>query len=272
VFDLYQSGTVPNRIYQRVSPFIRRPRVRRFLSLFVVLVPPRWKLPFLGIVFQTDKHRHGYLEHYTREFGSLRRKKLTLLEIGVGGYDNPKAGGSSLRMWKAYFPKSAIWAIDFYDKKPVEEKRIKILQGSQNDPAFLRLVAEQIGPIDIIIDDGSHISEHIITAFSTLYPYLASPGIYAIEDLCFSYWPQFGGDPVDHNSPHTSLGLLKGLVDALHHQYIPERQATTFDGSVQSLTFYPKLAFVRKGQNRQRAYPSQAELEAATMSEGGRWW
>jgi hypothetical protein len=34
------------------------------------------------------------------------------------------------------------------------------------------------GKIDFIIDDGSHISEHIITSFKTLYPHIKKGGYY----------------------------------------------------------------------------------------------
>ncbi len=35
----------------------------------------------------------------------------------------------------------------------------------------------------MIIDDGSHISEHIITSFKTLFPHLKKGGLYFVEDL-----------------------------------------------------------------------------------------
>src|ERR1700688_2245107 len=58
----------------------------------------------LALLFGTDKWGcHWYTQHYERYFGSLKKKRLNLLEIGVGGYENPDEGGESLRMWKAYF-------------------------------------------------------------------------------------------------------------------------------------------------------------------------
>jgi hypothetical protein len=63
---------------------------------------------------------HRFAQHYQKHFSPLRLKKLKILEIGVGGYDNPKAGGESLRMWKQYFPNSMIYGIDYVDKKALE--------------------------------------------------------------------------------------------------------------------------------------------------------
>lgn len=48
---------------------------------------------------------HKYCEHYDRHFSRFRHQdKVTILEIGVGGYEAPTKGGESLRMWKEYFP------------------------------------------------------------------------------------------------------------------------------------------------------------------------
>jgi len=112
-------------------------------------------LTALARIHQTDKwESHWYTPHYEKHFRNLRRKKLCILEIGVGGYEDPNAGGASLRMWKYYFPKSLIFSLDIYDKTKLQERRIKIFQGSQNDPDFLRKLVEQMGGVDIVIDDA----------------------------------------------------------------------------------------------------------------------
>lgn len=91
-------------------------------------------LDFLAMYFGTDKFgKHFYTRNYKTYFEKFRNKKIKLLEIGVGGYDNPKAGGESLKMWKAYLKKAEIFAINLYDKSPLESKRIKIFKGSQVD-------------------------------------------------------------------------------------------------------------------------------------------
>jgi demethylmacrocin O-methyltransferase len=137
------------------------------------------------------------------------------LEIGVGGYADPAAGGESLRMWQEYFPNAVIYGIDIFDKKMHEHGPIRIRQGSQEDEEFLRAVAHEAGAFDIIIDDGSHLNSHVIKSFSVLFPLLSHNGIYAIEDVQTSYWPQFGGSSDELNSKHTSIGFFKGLVVAL---------------------------------------------------------
>ena len=173
-----------------------------------------------------------------------------MLEIGIGGSkDDPCSGGASLRMWRQYFRKSMIYGVDIVNKRCLEEKRIKVFQGDQNDPEFLQRIAAQIGKIDIIIDDGSHISAHIITSFITLFPYLDDAGIYAIEDLATAYWPLYGGNWQNLDAPGTSMSMLKGLADGLNYKVIPHRVIQAFDQQIVALHFYPKIAFVIKGHN-----------------------
>lgn len=123
----------------------------------------------LAILNNTDKHkigRHEYMSHYQTHFNTFKYKKINLLEIGVGGYERADRGGCSLRMWKRYFTNGKIFSIDIYDKSPQEERRIKIFKGSQIDFNFLDYVLDSIGtPINIIIDDGSHINSHVIESF-----------------------------------------------------------------------------------------------------------
>jgi hypothetical protein len=199
----------------------------------------------------TDKWgTHKYAQHYQRHLQHLRREPINLLEIGVGGYADPKKGGASLRMWKRFFPRAQIYGMDFYDKTALEEKRIKIFRGDQSDPASLLLVAEQIGRLDVIIDDGSHRSPHVITTFETLFPLLEPNGIYAIEDLQSSYWPEWMGSE-DRNSPDTSMGMLKRLVDGLNYEeFVDEDYTPTYtDQHVVAAHFYHNLAILEKGVN-----------------------
>jgi len=190
---------------------------------------------------------HWYIEYYEKYFRDLKNKKLNLLEIGVGSYTDPQKGGCSLRMWKAYFPKGMIYSIDIYNKSHLQENRVRIFQGSQNDPQFLTEVANKIGSLDIVIDDGSHINEHVITSFKTLFPFLNPGGIYVVEDTQTAYWSRFGGDSNDMNNPNTMTNFFKSLTDGLNHAefanpYVP----TYFDQHIESMHFYHNIIFIFK--------------------------
>jgi hypothetical protein len=216
------------------------------------------KLDKLAIAFGTDKEgSHYYARHYQHHFASLRRKRLNILEIGIGGYENPKGGGQSLRMWKAYFPNSRIFGIDIHDKTYHDEYRIKSLRGSQVDEGFLKKVVDEIGEIDIIIDDGSHYSNHVITTFQILFPLMSPNGIYVIEDLQTSYWEKMGdenwGGSKDLTAPHTSMNYLKSLIDGLNYEEFCEEEYTPnyFDKHIIAMHFYHNLAFIYKGMNNE---------------------
>jgi hypothetical protein len=206
-------------------------------------------IDMLGIKHATDKLSHGYLQYYDAHFAPLRKKKLNIFEIGIGGYDDPKAGGASLRLWKDYFKNGQIYGLDIHDKSFHEDKRIKIFKGSQNDSTFLKEVVSKIGNIDIIIDDGSHVNEHIITSFNTLFPLLNPSGIYVIEDINTSYLTSYGGSFTNLSSESTAIGMVKSLIDSLNYKYIPGHTPTPFDGQIISIHCYPKIIFIKKGKN-----------------------
>lgn len=211
----------------------------------------------LAQLFATDKFgTHFYTQHYQRHFRHLKNEKVKLLELGIGGWNNPRAGGNSLRMWKAYFPKADIYGIDIQDKSFHNEKRIKTFQGSQAEEEFLKSVIDEIGQPDIIIDDGSHYSHHVVKSFSVLFPLLKHKGIYVVEDLQTSYWnstedEDWNGSE-DVNAPHTSMNFFKSLVDGLNfeefrHNYDP----TYFDRHIVGMHFYHNLLFIEKGLNNE---------------------
>jgi hypothetical protein len=197
---------------------------------------------------KVDKNGFDHFhEIYDPHLTHLRDTKINLVEIGVGGYNDPYKGGESLKMWKDYFSLSNIYGIDICDKSPLEEERIKIFKGSQSNIPFLEEVYNTIGKIDVIVDDGSHVSKDVITTFEYYFPKLESNGIYIIEDLGTSYWRQFGGG--SHEG--TSMNYLKKLADGLNHtEYLIEDYVPTyFDQNIKSIHFYRNAAVIYKGDN-----------------------
>jgi demethylmacrocin O-methyltransferase len=206
----------------------------------------------LGKIYRTDKiGNHFYTPHYRLHLKNLKYKRINLLEIGVGGYENTQAGGNSLRMWKKYFPFGKIFSIDIYDKSVLQENRIKIFCGSQIDRNFLDKVTNEIGSIDIIIDDGSHINEHVIESFKLLFPKLNDRGIYVIEDTQTSYWTDYGGDSENLTNPDTTMNFFKSLTDSLNSEEFvnPDYKRNYFDKNIASMHFYHNLIFIYKGNN-----------------------
>jgi hypothetical protein len=218
----------------------------------------------LALAFRTDKWGgHWYTQHYERYFKPWKNKRLNLLEIGVGGYDDPDKGAESLRMWKAYFRKSHIVGIDIHDKTRFREHRIDIRQCDQTDAEALRRLAKEYNGFDIIVDDGSHLNEHVIKTFQILFPLLRPNGIYAVEDTQTAYWPSWGGGI---GNPRSSMAFFKNLVDGLNHvEYrIENYQPNYFDQNIVEIAFFHNLVFIRKGNNDEKTFPNPIATEKTT--------
>jgi hypothetical protein len=236
----------------RLSPEHRASLRPFFVEPLAVLL--RRDLTKLASLSGTDKWgAHWYAAHYARHFQHLRRKKITLLEIGIGGYEKPGDGGGSLRMWRRYFPNAQIVGLDYFDKSPHAEKRIRIYRGDQADESLLRKIVAEVGRPDIIIDDGSHINAHVLKSFEVLFPLLADDGIYVVEDTQTAYWPGTGGSSDNLLNAPTSMGLFKKLVDGLNHEefinpgYVPSYH----DQHITGLHFYHNMVFIQKGRNQE---------------------
>ncbi|MET9935158.1 MULTISPECIES: class I SAM-dependent methyltransferase [unclassified Streptomyces] len=201
---------------------------------------------------------HYYTPHYERHFAPLRDRPLTIVELGIGGYGDPAAGGASLRMWKRYFPRALVHGVDVFDKSALREPRIHTIQGDLSDPEFLTSLGERIGPIDIVIDDGSHYCPDVITTFRTLFPLVRPGGLYVVEDLQTSYWAGYGGSSRRRDDPATSMGYLKRLVDGLTYED-QEEGGVAPDEVTRTLTgahFYRSMAVFDKGVNAEGPSPS----------------
>jgi hypothetical protein len=222
----------------------------RYFKAFLYL----HNLSKIATIHKTDKYGyHFYTPHYQNHLNRFKYKNNNILEIGVGGYEDPYIGGNSLRMWKSYFPFSKIYALDIYDKSFLQEKRIKIFKGSQVDFEFLNTITKEIGDIDIIIDDGSHINEHVIESFKYLFPKLKKGGIYVIEDTQTSYWENYGGDSTNFNNEETIYGFFKSLIDCLNNEefIIDNYHKTYYDKHIIAMHFYHNMIFICKGDNNE---------------------
>jgi len=165
----------------------------------------------LAVRYRTDKssHLNAFTEKYEFYLAPRRHDRLTLLEIGI--YQ-----GASIRMWHEYFPHATIAGVDLLEP-PGELRelgpRVKLFRADQSSPEQLRTVAEALqetGGLDLVIEDGSHISRHQINTFQVLYPYLNPGGIYFTEDVTTSYCehPYEGG----LGRPDTFLRFAQDLV------------------------------------------------------------
>jgi hypothetical protein len=187
-----------------------------------------------------------YYAIYDHHFRGLRRRPVTLLEIGI-------AQGGSLQLWRRYFGRrSRIVGVDVRPEcRRFASGRIQVEIGDQGDPEFLADVARRHGPFDIVIDDGSHHFHHQLTTFRALFPHLKQDGIYACEDLCSSYWEEeFDGGL---RNAATYVEFLKQLVDELNHWFWRDEARSSREASaagIHALHFYTALVVIAKRDER----------------------
>ena len=93
-------------------------------------------------------------ELYEIFLNKYQNSNIKILEIGV-------FNGDSLKIWREYFTNAIICGFDIDDKK-ISIPGVDILIGDQTDPIFLSSLLNKYKNFDIIIDDGSHVSKHII--------------------------------------------------------------------------------------------------------------
>ena len=131
-----------------------------------------------------------YFHYYTPEYDKiLKNKKYNkILEIGIGYPElmkkytnNDYQSGASLFMWRDYFKNSIIYGLDIHDIKLNDNRNIYTYKVDQSNEIELINTMDKIGNCDMIIDDGSHILEHQIISFKTLWKYCND--IYIIEDV-----------------------------------------------------------------------------------------
>lgn len=155
-----------------------------------------------------------YLPVYEELFNKLPKKRVRVLEIGV-------QHGGSYRLWSNFFGQDLLeWTgIDIQPKclkfnNLYDSRRAHVFCGSQDDPEFLSKVIAQRGPFDVVIDDGSHMVDHIIKSFEVLSSAVVSNGFYIIEDVHACYWQGFRGSGEDLNV----LSYFQRLLHSLNSQ------------------------------------------------------
>ncbi len=127
--------------------------------------------------------------------------------------------GGTILCFEAFQPDKHV-AIDVFDradsslfKSYIAERRVadrlKTLGytpgGSRHDPQHSapRVLAE---PIDVVIDDASHLYEPTRASFETLFPLLRPGGLYLIEDWQWSYYTDFQPPAVGGEGASIALG------------------------------------------------------------------
>ena len=149
---------------------------------------------------------HSYPSEYYRHLVKYKESFSNVLEIGIGNNELmvPLCGqdyviGASLKAWKEFFPNANIYGVDIVKDVIFFEERISCFYTDQSSQEELDKTISEISnhsnipniQFDMIIDDGSHIVEHMLLTFESLAKYLKPGGIYIIEDIQKNYLHNF---------------------------------------------------------------------------------
>ena len=193
-----------------------------------------------------------YFDIYERHFERFRGKSPVVVEIGV-------LGGGSLSMWREYFGAGCtIVGIDINPEcKKYVSPGIDIFIGSQDSSELINDVLAKYPIIDVVIDDGSHMMNHMIGSFKLLYGRLAPHGVYVVEDTHTCYWKEFGGGL---RAPNSFMEFAKAKFDEINAAH--SRGAvpiSDFTRSTDSITCYDSIVvFERRPQGQRQARITRA--------------
>jgi hypothetical protein len=118
---------------------------------------------------------------------------------------------------------------------------------------------------DVILDDGSHVMNHIEATFSHLYPKMNKNGVYMVEDLHTAYWPNFGGGL---REPASFIEKSKSLIDSLNADHARGAlEPDEFTRSTLSMHFYDSIVAFERGRHTTKMAPA---IGAPVKSRRGR--
>ncbi len=196
--------------------------------------------------YGTDKRTsyHNYIEFYAKHLPDVCRY---FLEVGC-------EHGRSALMWSEFYGDEELdlHLIDLFQNKEFKSARwarnrgYKAWVGDQSDISFLYTIKQQF---EVIVEDGSHQSDHQQITFKHLFQNnLMNGGVFVSEDLhcCLDkfYWNGYVTTFED-----TFLAVLKRFKETgvFSGSYFTPNEAIYFNTHVASVDIYnDKIAFITK--------------------------
>lgn len=179
--------------------------------------------------YKSTKHS-TYFDVYDDLFAKYRGKNITFVEIGI-------LGGGSLFMWREYFgPNARIIGIDFNpNAKKWEKDGFEIFIGDQADEKFWKKFIEEIGMVDIVLDDGGHRYDHQIITTEMLLEDIKDDGLLVVEDTHTSYMNGFGP------KKYSFVEYVKVFIDKINQRFSSLKNKNTADYRVWSIAIYESI-------------------------------
>jgi len=200
-----------------------------------------WELGDECFVFYKVK---GLIDDYERFFTSRQFVCRRFLELGMweGGslvfwYEllrPEKIVGIDLRKWveSSYFQ-------SYITRNNLRDRVKSYWQVNQADTQRVRSIVstEFDGPLDLVVDDASHLYEPTLSSFQTLFPLVKPGGFYIIEDWAWEHWPVCFTSDLATSGDRGLTDLVSEIVQA----------AGTSNGLIKSITVYQGFTAIERG-------------------------
>lgn len=211
------------------------------------------KMYVVGKMCKTDKViHHEYHKIYNFFLKDFYEKGGSILEIGIG-----EARTYSLNMWLDLFPNAFIYGVDINHE--MKGERFQVFKADQSDINQMNVVKDRLKHANLffINDDGSHMPEHQLLAFNTLFPLLKDGGVYIIEDVETSYWTKGSlyGYPTRYGYKHEKsiVENFKDVADGVNAEFAGERKSKVQHmESIASITFSQNCIIIVKQEKREK--------------------
>lgn len=170
----------------------------------------------------TDKNTdHSYVEAYEALFAAKRESATHVLEIGIGPY---MPNGGSILMWAGYFSNAKIHAVDIIPISKVNPLLVPhpriylhVNNNAYESAFFVNTFMSKKDRFDIIVDDGPHTIESMISFIKMYSQVLKEDGILVVEDVQSIDWiPALRDNTPDHLKPFIQVHdrrSVKGRYD-----------------------------------------------------------
>lgn len=204
----------------------------------------------LGVQHRTDKasSHHNYLNAYEEYLWKYKEREIVLVDA-VGGYEYKDRGGESLRMWAEYFPQAKIVGIDLYEKELIMPPNVHLFKCSQNNATGMQKIFDITGAPTVFIDDFSHFNKETIETFQIVFPMLKQGGVYIVEDIEGSWYPEHGfGGTTDYNDMNfpSSVNYFRKLTNGMNAKYIANYPGDDISTTILTIHFYRNFIVIIK--------------------------
>lgn len=183
-------------------------------------------IPYLSIKYDS------YFPAYEALLQKYVGQEITLVEVGV-------FNGGSLFMWREFFgSKARIIGIDLNpDALEWEKHGFEIYIGDQSSETFWTELFQNIGKIDVLIDDGGHTNcQQIVTSHYAIQN-INDGGLLIVEDVHTNYFREFGNP-----SRYSFVNFAHRIVDGVNSRsYSLRRTYARYTSRVYSVSFFESM-------------------------------